>query len=332
MIRLAAPVAALVLAAAPGGVSNAGTAESLVYVGGPRASADLYVVRPDGSHLRRLTHTADREWQPSASPDGRTIAYVRGRSRTSSSLLTMPASGGRAVRVAHGSDRAGWSPDGSRLAFVRWAGTKGVELVTARRDGRAPRVLWATRDGNLGQPSWSPDGAWIAFAREQKVAHCWAIRATGGPRIDLTPLDDACVGRAGWSPVAPVVAVLRASFADDGTVAAELSIVAPLGDTRDVARTSLNMAAEAWSPDGATVAYATENDVWAVASAGGQPRRLVSLPGIVRVLGYSPSGLLAMGTAASIYVAGPDGTGLRRIAGNVVGDAYGRPQFTWIHG
>ena len=333
MVRaIAALVAALGLAPAIGGIARAGGAEALVYVAGPRTSADLYAVRADGSHLRRLTRTAEREWQPSASPDGRTIAFIRGRSRISSSVLTMPTSGGRTTRVAHGSDRAGWAPDGSRLVFVRWAGRHGVELVTARRDGRAPRVLWATLDGGIGRPSWSPDGAWIAFDREQKVDHCWAIRAVGGPRIDLTPDDDACFGVAGWSPSSAVVAVLRVSYDPYGTVSAKLSVVDPAGAIRDVTPTSSGAFVTAWSPDATTIAYATENTVWAVASDGGQPRRLVSVPGIVRALGYSPSGRLAIGTSTSIYVAAADGGGLHRVARNVVADARGRPQFTWTRG
>ena len=42
-----------------------------------QAPADLYSVRPDGSGLKRLTHTSEEfEWAPAWSPNGRRIAFA----------------------------------------------------------------------------------------------------------------------------------------------------------------------------------------------------------------------------------------------------------------
>jgi dipeptidyl aminopeptidase/acylaminoacyl peptidase len=64
-----------------------------------------------------------------------------------------------------------WSPDGTRIAFVRTTppepGTgdqSDVYVVEARR-GAEPRALTAFPGPDDGPLAWSPDGAWVAFFR-----------------------------------------------------------------------------------------------------------------------------------------------------------------------
>ena len=50
-----------------------------------------------------------------------------------------------------------WSPDGSRIAFVR-SDINGIGIFAVRRDGSGLH-----RIGSGFDPSWSPDGTRIAF-------------------------------------------------------------------------------------------------------------------------------------------------------------------------
>jgi dipeptidyl-peptidase-4 len=101
-------------------------------------SGDLYIVRldADGPHTRRLTHDPDvPEEEPRCSPDGRSVAYVRGGNLWVKSLvddsapraLTDDATPTRTYGLAafiaaeeFGRERGfWWSPDGRRLLVLR---------------------------------------------------------------------------------------------------------------------------------------------------------------------------------------------------------------------
>ena len=87
---------------------------------------EIYVVRRDGSTLRRLTRTAGDIG-------------------------------------ALGDDAApAWSPDGKRIVFASNR-TGELEIWTMRADGAAQRRLVGVRRSDDSRPKYSPDGAWIAF-------------------------------------------------------------------------------------------------------------------------------------------------------------------------
>jgi Tol biopolymer transport system component len=124
------------------------------------AIGDLWSMKPDGSGRRQLTRTAVHETSPSIAPNGR-IAYARGHG-----IWVMSGSGAGAHRVISRGIRPRWSPDGTRIAYVRPDGTgcgcQGA-LMVARADGSGARKVL----GGVSQPSWSPDGERFAFTREK---------------------------------------------------------------------------------------------------------------------------------------------------------------------
>jgi dipeptidyl aminopeptidase/acylaminoacyl peptidase len=95
------------------------------------------------------------------------------------------ADGSKAHLLLQGADfisKAGWSPDGSRLAYIQSpTGTRG-QLRIVRLDGTDDRLLAS----GASTFAWSPDGSWIAFTRGPwrypKVA---LIRPDGGDQHDV---------------------------------------------------------------------------------------------------------------------------------------------------
>ena len=68
-------------------------------------------------------------------------------------------------------DAPRWSPDGSRIAFVRTptpepgTGDESDVYVVDAHAGAAPRALTSFPGPDVGPLAWSPDGAWVAFFR-----------------------------------------------------------------------------------------------------------------------------------------------------------------------
>ena len=110
---------------------------------------DIYVVRTNGSGLKRLTRSVLTEDSPAWGPYGE-IVFVRGRN-----LWRMKPDGSGKRLLARNVGKVSWSPGGSRVAFTR-AG----DPWTMKRDGTdAKRV--AQIEGDQSEVAWSPDSRWL---------------------------------------------------------------------------------------------------------------------------------------------------------------------------
>jgi dipeptidyl aminopeptidase/acylaminoacyl peptidase len=110
---------------------------------------------------------------PQISPDGSRIVYARvvvdsKHTGYETSIWSVPARGGDPERLTSGThdSQPRWSPDGSRLAFVRSPQKDGKPappqiFVMSMRGGEPVQVSDVA--GGAGGPQWSPDGKMIAF-------------------------------------------------------------------------------------------------------------------------------------------------------------------------
>ena len=97
---------------------------------------------------------ADFDTDPTWSPDGESIAFLRTNGSSPGDVYVVPADGGDAAVGARLSGPLGWSPDSETVAFDTLGG---ISLVPA--DGGDAEVL-APRVHAPGD--WSPDGTTIA--------------------------------------------------------------------------------------------------------------------------------------------------------------------------
>ncbi|WNV88191.1 serine hydrolase [Umezawaea sp. Da 62-37] len=187
--------------------------------------------------------------RPALSPDGERIVYVlrtvdAEADRTVRALWTVGTRTGEPRRLTRGrSDSApAWSPDGTRVAFLRSQdGPAQVWLLPA--DGGEPEQVTSLPLG-AGAPLWSPDGTRIAFA---------AV-------VDLHAVDGEDDGARAERADAPIVAD-RVDYQADGpgllrTMRQHAHVLdLTTGETRQVTHGDWHAGDPAWSPDSTRLAF-----------------------------------------------------------------------------
>jgi TolB protein len=163
---------------------------------------EIYVMRSNGSQVRRLTRSGASEGAPAWSADSRWIAYSS-ESSGHSSIWKMRNDGRRKTRLAVGLVGApAWSPNGRRIAY---AAHGRIWLMNA--NGRAKHALTHAPSGSGVDwaPAWSPDGRRVAYQSNvgtgprELTDEVWVVNAGGSHPVRLTrnALNDS---HPVWSP------------------------------------------------------------------------------------------------------------------------------------
>ena len=278
----------------------------------PTDARHVFVIGKDGSGLRRVTQRRSAlPAHESASwlHDSRTVLFARQSSDLDDDLFVVDPGGAGARRLTDNTVRDGdpvWSPDGSRIAFVRTieSGPSGrrdqnQELFVMRADGSGVRRLTRYRHEDIA-PTWSPDGSRIAFSR----------------RVERTGL----------------VAIY--TIRPDGTGLRRVTLALP-GFLSD----------PAWSPDGRRIAFTLDQGtaqipLYLVNANGSRPRLVALIADMAQSPQWSPDGRFIAVTGLTgcggpcvipaVYVVRPEGSGLRKLADNIGGALAWSPDGRWL--
>lgn len=253
---------------------------------------DIWTMRADGSHRRRLTRSGRGvDFDPDFSPDGRQIVFRSSRGRYAPDRYSIGLEAIRVVDVRTRRQRQiqphtgglfpAWSPDGSAIAFSGLRSTGGpVDTIQLMRPDGGGVV-------DLGMPgevsTWSPDGKTIAFASHPGDGNwaVWSMRRDGSDRRHLTH------------------PVLRPPAGAHGDAPAD------------------------WSPDGSRILYSTEvagdRELFVMNADGSHKRRVTHWRGGDSPQAWLPDGRIVFGHYRGSeplphwYLIRPDGTRLRAL-------------------
>lgn len=194
---------------------------------------DIFTVRPDGSHLRRLINTppdkisAYSDW----SPDGRRLVFDSNRSgNVEIYLRTAAGDVRRLTNNAAGDSHPTWTVDGRRVAFESdRSGTKQVYIMGS--DGSHVRQVTHFVAG-AEEPSYSPTGQWIAcLSGPVRRTALFVVRPDGTGVRQVTPRS-LNAGHPSWSPDGRRIAFNTNIEKDNGRI----WTVSPDGDLRQLSK------------------------------------------------------------------------------------------------
>jgi Tol biopolymer transport system component len=252
---------------------------SLVYQSGcPEPSADIYSIGADGSDLRQLTDTTTDETQPSVSPDGTQIAFVRQLignrcEGCPTTIWTMNADGtNQRALTAPSPERDAWdarptfSPDGRMIRFWHSTISSFGYLVDAPAAGGTQRRLRLAG----GSPAWGPSR--LAYVTGRGVIRTALPDGSDARTVATDP--SVLSTTLAWSSQGRLAFLDAAQNGSLGLVVVAGSSTRryPLGALMGAARGS----GLAWSPDGTRLALCASDaagvdDLYTVDADGNPP-------------------------------------------------------------
>jgi Tol biopolymer transport system component len=258
---------------------------------------------------------------------------------------------GTQERLIPGSPRdvtdASFSPDGTRIAFVRdLGGSCPARLYLMRADGThvrpfTGRVLDPVMESPCyGGLAWSPDGKRLAFTKDDVLgSSIWVRPVAGAPSHELSEVPPESSGRddfnPAWSPDGETIAFDRTDPPGLWLMDADGSNQRRLNTTSDTCPRAQD---PDWSPDGQWIAFARAckppagggeedwSDIWLIRPDGSDLRRLTHadrLAWAAHSPAWSPDGKRIVfvrlvsrsrySDFSDIYLMNADGTGQKRL-------------------
>jgi dipeptidyl aminopeptidase/acylaminoacyl peptidase len=297
-------------------------------------NSDLWLVPAGGGAPRRLTTSKKADSQPRWSPDGRMIAFVSAREERPQIWLIDP-DGGEAERLTDsktGVQSFRWSPDGKAIAFTAQRELTAEEEKRQKEKDDARVVdqdfryarLWtidlagkkATEvvkgEVHVGDVQWSPDGSRIAYtvtptpkADDGGRSDIYLLTLASGesrPLLENRGPDNS----PRWSPDGREIAFSSREDLPHTVGQQRLMVIRAEGGTpREVARGFLYQPGPVtWAPDGRTLYFTssvrTTSQLFSVPAAGGTPRQLSTVEGVISPPSFSADGATVAFTLSDV--------------------------------
>ena len=207
----------------------------------------VQTIAADGTDLHTIELPAGKhaEFPPRWSPDGTRLAFLvieedptlhyEAQGDATFAIYTVRADGTRLERLAEARSNPAWSPDGTRLVFVKPNRDGDLYLYTMAADGTDVRQVTATPAGSLQSQfrwvtalAWSPDGTRILYG----CFHLVCVVGLDGQRVGEFPNVGHGAQLPAWSADGRWIALYNAVLGSRDEVV--LAGIAPDGADRRV--------------------------------------------------------------------------------------------------
>jgi TolB protein len=195
----------------------------------PTAGAEIYLMNPDATDVRRLTYNTSEDIFPVLSPVGTRIVFDSLRRHPATDPASPPDlflmnADGKGQRFLTQGSSATWSPDGQRIAFHASASGSGTPINTTPGAATYDSDIFVANVNDLldhgpgyrtnitnspksidSDADWSPDGKMIVFTI-QPVSDVNPRRPSGPPKLHVMNADGTGLRQLpdiGGSEVAP---------------------------------------------------------------------------------------------------------------------------------
>jgi len=142
---------------------------------------EIYLVRADGSIVRRITNSRGIDVSPTFSPDGSRMAFVSARNGLPQIFIQDMQSGAvkRLTFSGRYNTQPSWSPSGDKIAYTTWEKSGEINIFVINADGSGLKRLTSGARENES-PSWSPDGGMIVFTSNRQGGKRLYIMGSNG--------------------------------------------------------------------------------------------------------------------------------------------------------
>ena len=242
---------------------------------------------PAELHRIPVTRLAGKEFQPAVTADASNVAFVWEQEGATTTGIWIQAAGENSPRRVSSEDAVhsspAWSPDGRRLAYLRFRGSEGA-IVVATLEPRQERVVasvFPTRYGLLNRHlDWSPDGRRLVID-DAEAAHkpfgIFIVSLDTGEKTRLTRPGENIIGDIDprFSPDGKTISFVRAYH----RAWQELCVVpAAGGKTVQLTSDTRQISGQDWMPDGGTLVFGSDRGgefrLWKLEYPPGRTQRL----------------------------------------------------------
>ncbi len=235
-------------------------------------TTNVLTMNPDGTGKANLTGsgsssvrgTASGSYAPAYSADGERIVYEnveQGVFRPDIWVMNADGSGKTNLTQNTGSDREtdpGFSPDGSRIVYLREPDGGDSSIYVMNADGSAPTDLTSALPiTSPSSPEFSPDGSKIAFdAIAGPDTDVYVMNANGTGLTNITSAVSGSSTDPSWSPDGARIAF---AHRDPMTTRNDIFVIGSSGGATTNLTSALPVTTQsdnpAFSPDGTRIAY-----------------------------------------------------------------------------